>query len=84
MVSHVSWWQVGKNVIANGEYQNGDLVDPHNCEIVGDGRLDLGEKLIPLDEEFFADGFHEAGYDFNPAHQAYDPDLGLISTIGKF
>lgn len=67
-VPHVSWWTIGKDVFAMGEYPNPVQVDPHNG-LNKDGHHDLGQ--LP-------DGHKH----FNPAHQAVDETMGLISTIG--
>ena len=83
-VGSVSWWQVGKDVLANPEGNNGNPVDPHNCQLVGSGRnYPIGDRPRSQEDNYY-DNFGNVGYDFNPAHQTYDSNLGLISTTGIF
>ena len=70
-VPHVSWWLIGNDVIANGEGQDGTKVDPHN--IVNFKDYSLGGSWPEHDR-----------LEFNPAHEVYDENLGLINTVGLY
>jgi hypothetical protein len=77
-VHHVTWWQLGSHVVAMGEYPKGQEVDVHNVEVIGPGSFNMGESITS--EEFPPNA--RVHYDSHPAHQAYDPDIGVISTTG--
>ena len=71
---HVSWWQIGNDVLAMSEYPKGFKVDPHNAKAVSpknQGEVD------------FTTNFPSGGWELNPAHQVVDEELGLISTTGN-
>ena len=68
-VYHVSWWLIGQDVLSNAEGTIGMQVDPHN--VVDFMDYDMGGEWPEHDR-----------LEFNPAHEAYDTNLGLISTIG--
>jgi hypothetical protein len=78
-VFRVTWWQVGSHVVAMAEYPEGQEVDIHNAEVLGGGeKFNMGGYLTS--EDFPDDA--NVTYDTNPAHQAWDSELGLISTTG--
>ena len=70
-VPHVSWWVIGNDVLANGETQDGTKVDPHN--LVNFKDYSLGGAWPEHDR-----------LEFNPAHEVYDDNLGLINTVGLY
>ena len=68
-VPHVSWWVIGQDVLSNAEGTFATKVDPHNVLAFKD--YDMGGDWPTNDR-----------LEFNPAHEVYDENLGLISTVG--
>ena len=61
------------------EWKDGDKVDPHNLIAIGNGDFGKGLDTAPS----FPDGCR-IDQSQNPAHETYDKDLGLVSTIGMY
>ena len=61
------------------EWKDGDKVDPHNLIAIGNGDFGRGLDTAPS----FPDGCR-IDQSQNPAHETYDKDLGLVSTIGMY
>ena len=68
-VPHVSWWVIGQDVLSNAEGTFATKVDPHNVLAFKD--YDMGGDWPTNDR-----------LEFNPAHEVYDENLGLLSTVG--
>lgn len=67
-IPHVSWWTIGTDVFAMSEYPGPLQVDPHN------GRH--------MDTTYNLGSLPDGDAVFNPAHQAFDESMGLISSTG--
>ena len=62
------------------EWKDGDKVDPHNLIAIGNGDFGKGLDTAPS----FPDDCSRIDQSQNPAHETYDKDLGLVSTIGMY
>ena len=81
-VSGVSWWKVGSEVYAMSEAKDGHKVDPHNLVALSRSDYGPGIETAPSFPECHKDCHTWSS--LNPAHETYDDNLGLISTIGEY